>query len=47
MYEEHVEKGDDIEKQDENPEGQPSAGNQDEEVIAFVGRGVEFKGVIT
>lgn len=29
----------------ENVDGQPAAG--DDEVIAFVGRGVEFKGVIT
>jgi cytoskeletal protein CcmA (bactofilin family) len=40
-------KDDDVEKQDEDLEGQPSTGNQDEEVIAFIGRGVEFKGVIT
>ena len=40
-------KGDDVEKQDEDLEGQAAAGAQDEEVIAFVGRGVEFKGVIT
>lgn len=40
-------KDDDVEKQDEDLEGQPSTGNQDEKVIAFVGRGIEFKGVIT
>lgn len=40
-------KDDDVEKQDEDLEGRPSAGNQEEEVIAFVGRGVEFKGMIT
>ncbi len=40
-------RGHDVEKQDEDLEGQPSAGSQGEEVIAFVGRGVEFKGVIT
>ncbi|MBI3809521.1 MAG: polymer-forming cytoskeletal protein [Nitrospirae bacterium] len=40
-------KGGDAEKQDEDLAGQPSVGGQDEEVIAFVGRGVEFKGVIT
>ena len=40
-------KGEDVEKQDEDLEGRPSSSGQDEEVIAFVGRGVEFKGVIT
>lgn len=40
-------KNDDVEKQDKDLEGQPSTGNQDEKVIAFIGRGVEFKGVIT
>src|SRR3989338_10199090 len=38
---------DDAEKQEEELEGRPSAGSQEEEVIAFIGRGVEFKGVIT
>lgn len=40
-------KGDDVEKQDENLEGQAAGGAPEEEVIAFIGRGVEFKGVIT
>ncbi|HZC68972.1 MAG TPA: polymer-forming cytoskeletal protein [Nitrospirales bacterium] len=39
-------KGEMTEKQDEELEGQSSGAGEDE-VIAFVGRGVEFKGVIT
>lgn len=34
-------------KRDEDLGGQTAVGATDEEVIAFVGRGVEFKGVIT
>ncbi|TAL11775.1 MAG: polymer-forming cytoskeletal protein [Nitrospirae bacterium] len=40
-------KGDDVEKQEDDLNGPGAAGASDEEVIAFVGRGVEFKGVIT
>jgi cytoskeletal protein CcmA (bactofilin family) len=40
-------KGENDEKRDEDLDGQAAAGAADEEVIAFVGRGVEFKGVIT
>src|SRR5438105_10993936 len=39
-------KDEDEVKQDGDAEGQ-AAGGTDDEVIAFVGRGVEFKGVIT